>query len=73
MNWKRIFASVCIFGVLIQPGCAGAPEPQSDPSEPEEQAVTFTDDLGRSVTVQQPERVAALIGSFADMPVAGGF
>ncbi|WP_251317049.1 ABC transporter substrate-binding protein [Flintibacter muris] len=73
MNWKRIFASVCIFGVLMQPGCAGAPEPQSDPSEPEEQAVTFTDDLGRSVTVQQPERVAALIGSFADIwCLAGG-
>lgn len=29
--------------------------------------VTFTDDLGREVTVCQPEKVAALIGSFADV------
>lgn len=28
---------------------------------------TFTDDLGREVTVEHPERVAALIGSFADV------
>lgn len=28
---------------------------------------TFTDALGREVTVDQPERVAALIGSFADV------
>lgn len=29
--------------------------------------VTFTDDLGREVSVSEPERVAALIGSFADI------
>lgn len=39
----------------------------------ETQAVTFTDDLGRTVTVERPERVAALIGSFADIwCLAGG-
>ena len=37
------------------------------------QGYTFTDDLGRTVTVEQPERVAALIGSFADVwCLAGG-
>lgn len=36
-------------------------------------SVTFTDDLGRTVTVEPPERVAALIGSFADVwCLAGG-
>ena len=36
-------------------------------------ASPFTDDLGRTVTVEQPERVAALIGSFADVwCLAGG-
>lgn len=36
-------------------------------------AVTFTDGLGRSLTVDSPRRVAALIGSFADMwCLAGG-
>ena len=36
-------------------------------------AVCFEDDLGRTVTVDRPERVAALIGSFAHMwYLAGG-
>lgn len=35
--------------------------------------VTFTDDLGREVTLDRPQRVAALIGSFADVwCLAGG-
>lgn len=39
----------------------------------EVEAVCFEDDLGRSVTVEKPERVAALIGSFAHMwYLAGG-
>ena len=38
-----------------------------------ETAVTFTDDLGRVVTVDRPGRVACLIGSFADIwHLAGG-
>lgn len=38
-----------------------------------ETAVTFTDDLGRQVTVNRPERVVCLIGSFADIwYLAGG-
>ena len=46
--------------------------PSSAPSSAA-QAYTFTDDLGRTVTVEQPERVAALIGSFADVwCLAGG-
>ena len=42
-------------------------------SATDSQAVTFTDDLGRTVTVARPQRVAALIGSFADIwCLAGG-
>lgn len=42
-------------------------------SSSQAQAITFTDDLGRTVTVERPERVAALIGSFADIwCLAGG-
>ena len=45
----------------------------STSSSSQTQAVTFTDDLGRTVTVERPERVAALIGSFADIwCLAGG-
>lgn len=41
-------------------------------SEQAEQ-ITFTDDLGRVVTLARPQRVAALIGSFADIwCLAGG-
>ncbi len=36
-------------------------------------AVTFTDDLGREVTVENPQRVVTLIGSYADIwYLAGG-
>lgn len=35
-------------------------------------AVTFTDDLNRQVTVENPQRVAALLGSFADVWVLAG-
>ena len=45
----------------------------SNTSSSQSQAVTFTDDLGRTVTVDHPQRVAALIGSFADIwCLAGG-
>lgn len=44
------------------------------PDDPETaKTVTFTDDLGRQVTVDRPERVACLIASFADIwYLAGG-
>jgi iron complex transport system substrate-binding protein len=42
-------------------------------AEPESEVLTFVDDLGREVTVSDPQRVAALIGSFADIwCLAGG-
>lgn len=34
--------------------------------------ITFTDDLGREITVDSPKRVAALLGSYADMWVLAG-
>ena len=44
-------------------------EPLAEPAGP----VTFTDDLGRTVTVENPQRVAALLGSFAQVwYLAGG-
>ena len=49
-------------------GCA-APAVQTE----ETQSFSFTDDLGRSVTVNQPQRVACLLGSFAQVwQLAGG-
>lgn len=52
--------------------CGGENSDTSRDSDPKT-AVTFTDDLGRTVTVNRPERVACLIGSFADIwCLAGG-
>ena len=54
--------------LLLLTGCArngSAPELQGE--------YTFTDDLGRSISLNAPERVAALTGSFADIwCLAGG-
>ena len=41
-------------------------------SNPVAGGVTFTDALGRTVTAQSPQRVAALIGSFADVWCCAG-
>jgi len=63
---QRILALLCALVLLT--GCA------QERSVPEgEGAYTFTDDLGRTVTLDAPERVAALTGSFADIwCLAGG-
>lgn len=46
---------------------------QQPPSAPAADGFTFIDDLGREVTVSEPQRVAALLGSFADVwHLAGG-
>jgi len=55
--------------ILLCSGCAA--QLQNTNADPD--AVTFTDDLGRTVTVAQPQRVAALLGSFAEIwQLAGG-
>ena len=66
------------------PAVTGSPAPPPSPAapagsalpetEPAEESVTFTDDLGREVTVpKNPRRVVPLIGSFAHVwSLAGG-
>ena len=46
--------------------------PQTETEANKKEAVTFTDDLGREVTVKDPKRVACLIGSFADVYLLAG-
>ena len=53
-------------------GSAEGQAAQSDSASGEEAVCTFTDDLGREVSVSSPERVAALLGSYADMWVLAG-
>jgi len=62
---KKLLPVILIITILW--GCA-APAPAS-----REKDFTFTDDLGRTVSVSQPKRVAALLGSFAQIwQLAGG-
>ena len=69
---RMVCALLC--GVLLTTlsACGGEEQDSTETKNPEE-AVTFTDDLGREVTLATPRRVAALIGSFADVwCLAGG-
>lgn len=60
---KRLICVFLLCAVLC--GCAPAPRGGAE--------LTFTDDLGRTVTVEEPERVACLLGSFAEIwHLAGG-
>ena len=76
---KRLFCLLA--AALLLASCAStAPISSSAPassavavSTTEADTVTFTDDLGREVTVENPERVAILLGSYADVwSLAGG-
>lgn len=67
-----------LMAVLLCTGCQQeVAEPVSGQEiveeQPETQGYTFTDALGREVTVENPKRVAALLGSYADIwYLAGG-
>lgn len=52
---KRIIAMLMVLSLLLC-GCDTAEQPEKA------DGVTFTDDLGRTVTVREPKRVAALLG-----------
>ena len=66
---KRLLL-LLLSAALLLSACAAPAAPASELSAG---SVTFTDDLGREVSLDPPERVAALIGSFADIwCLAGG-
>jgi len=70
---RKQIAGLCLVGVMLLSllgGCASESKKQENASA--EQAYTFTDDLGREVTVDHPQRVAALLGSYADLWVLAG-
>lgn len=72
--------ALCMATVLALAGCSGqgnegeAGATNQEPSASQEQgSYTFTDDLGNEVTVNNPQRVVACMGSFADIwRLAGG-
>lgn len=68
---RNIRIILMILVTLLITGCSVNETEKVDTKQ--ETSVTFTDDLGREVTVDNPKRVAALIGSFAEMwQLAGG-
>ena len=72
---RRWMAAAMLSLLLCGCGAAGPVSETADGDAPEEApgAVSIVDDLGRTVTVEDPQRVAALIGSFADVwCLAGG-
>lgn len=78
---KKLGILLCALIIVFSTGCSAdygvsvitKTETQTENDESKENAYTFIDDLGREVTVENPQRVAALLGSFADMwTLAGG-
>nr|WP_326164885.1 ABC transporter substrate-binding protein [uncultured Oscillibacter sp.] len=67
---------ICILLALLLAltACGEAlPDAGGEPRPPAEDAVSFTDDLGQDFRLEPPQRVAAMIGSFADIwCLAGG-
>lgn len=56
--------------LILLTACTPAQPAETTPTET---TITFTDDLGRTITLSQPKRVAALLGSFAQIwQLAGG-
>ena len=77
---KRIFCAL-LCGALLTTlsACGGSKQAPAETETPVEEpaevvkTITFHDDLDREVTLAKPSRVAALIGSFADVwCLAGG-
>lgn len=79
---KKYFAAVLAMSMVLACGCAANTKKEetdtttkmtqaSEEKAPE--AVTFTDDMDREVTVENPQRVVCLISSFSDIwCLAGG-
>lgn len=69
---KNKLISLFLIFILLLSGCASQPQPQPEP-EVDSFGITFVDALGRTVTVRDPQRVACLLGSFAQVwQLAGG-
>ena len=85
---RNIMAILVVIGAIALSGCKQNDKPEeqismqttqqaesqtTQQSELQIDGITFTDDLGRTVTVNNPQRVAALLGSYADIwYLAGG-
>ncbi len=71
---NKLISFLCILSLCISLCACGRAE-KSEPGtmDAQQEQIRFTDDLGREFSIDRPRRVAALIGSFADIwCLAGG-
>lgn len=75
-KWKGCaMKRLCLLLVLllILPACGAAAESAGSTEPAAGKSISFTDDLGQEFSLEPPRRVAAMIGSFADVwCLAGG-
>lgn len=70
---KLIIMLILSVGLISLTSCKENTENEvSKTIDPNTYTVTFTDDLDRTITVSDPERVATLLGSFADIWTLSG-
>lgn len=69
---RKIWAAGFFILLLFLNGCGNTQTLNYEDGNQEESAFSFTDDLGREVIVREPQRVAALIGSFTDIWLLSG-
>lgn len=70
---KKLSYVIMLCCLLLLTACGSPANVPPSLEKDSETVVTFTDDLGRQVTIDHPERVVCLIASFADIwYLAGG-
>ncbi len=70
---KKLYFIIMLCCLLLLTACGSSADALPSSETNSNTAVTFTDDLGRQVTIDRPERVVCLIASFADIwYLAGG-
>jgi len=71
---KKLLMLCMVLTMMVLAGCQGEPADKTEAGDDiKTEGFTFTDDLDRQVTVNNPQRVVCLLGSFAEMwQLAGG-
>ena len=59
--------TICLSLCFPLCACSDGEPTVSNVSADDQPLISFTDDLGRSISIARPTRVAAMIGSFADI------
>lgn len=70
-NRKLIsIVALCLIAALCMSACGG--NQQANEEQPSTEGYTFTDALGQEITVNNPQRVVSLMGSFSEVWVLAG-